>query len=101
MPQTTYTVIATLPDAPTAAEYTTWLADGHIQAVLAAGASAAQLVQSEDPPLQVECRYLFPSRDAYDRYIRDAAPRLRAEGLARFPAARGITFQRRVGTVLA
>lgn len=97
-----YTVVATLPDDAVASEYTAWLESGHLDAVLKAGAGNAVIVRIQDPPspLQVETRYLFPSREVFERYLREAAPGLRAEGLQRFPPERGVSFHRRVGVVL-
>ena len=100
MAQLAYTVVATLPDEGTAEEYVRWLADGHIAAVVAAGALSGQIVRCEEPALQVEARYIFPGRAAFERYVRDHAPGLRAEGARRFPAEVGIRFERRVGSVV-
>ncbi len=97
-----YTVTATLPDEATASEYIAWLNDGHVQAVVSGGAASAHVIRVEEPaaPIQVETRYVFASREDHDRYLRDHAPRLRAEGLARFGPGRGIAFQRRLGRVV-
>lgn len=97
-----YTVVATLADEALASEYTAWLESGHLDAVLKAGAGNAVIVRIQDPPtpLQVEARYIFPSREAFERYLREAAPGLRAEGLEKFPPGRGVSFHRRVGVVL-
>ena len=101
MPAIAYTVIATLPDEPTRSEYLAWLNAGHVDDVVRAGAAWAQVVRIEDPasPPQVESRYLFPDRATFEAYLRDTSPRLRAEGLSRFPPARGVRFERRVGIV--
>ena len=100
--QLAYSVIATLPNEATLDEYVAWLRDGHIEAVVRGGASAGWVIR-HDPlpgmPLRVEARYLFPSRAAFERYVAESAPALRAEGLARFPASRGVTFERVVGMV--
>jgi hypothetical protein len=97
-----YSVIATLPDQSTAREYTAWLEDGHVDEVIKHGAHSAMIVRLTDPPtpIQVETRYIFANRQVFDRYISNAAPGLRAEGLRRFPPERGITFERRVGEVV-
>ncbi len=99
-----YTVRATLPTAAAAAAYAAWLLDGHVQAVLAAGASDAAVIRLDAPPdatgWPVEARYAFADRAGYDRYVREHAPRLRAEGLARFGPESGIAFQRTVGEIL-
>ncbi len=97
-----YAVTATFPDERTAAEYVDWLACGHTQHVISAGAASARIVRldtSPGQPLQIETQYLFPSRAAFDQYVATAAPALRAEGLAKFPPGRGITMQRRSGEV--
>lgn len=101
-PQVAYTVTATLPDEPTADEFIGWLRDGHVADVVRAGALSGHVVRIDDPPapIRVEARYVFSDRDALDRYISDHAPRLRADGLARFPPERGITFERRVGRII-
>ena len=97
-----YTVTATLPDQALASEYISWLEDGHVDQVLQHGAHTAMIVRITDPapPIQVETRYIFANRQAFDRYLKEAAPRLRAEGIGRFPPERGIRFDRRVGEVV-
>jgi hypothetical protein len=99
MAEIAYTVTATLPDEATATEWLRWLREGHIAAVLAGGANAAEIIALDGPGQAFEVRYRFPSREAFDRYEREVAPRLRAEGLLRFPAARGISYRRWVGVV--
>lgn len=106
MPPIAYTVRATLPDEPTAREYIAWLKGGHVDAVLRAGARSATIVRLDGPAgpgggVCVEVRYLFPSREAFDRYEREHAPALRAEGLARFGPGSGrtVSFERSVGQV--
>lgn len=96
-----YTVTAILPDISTLAEYVRWLADGHVAHVIAAGALSGQIIRLTDPaqPFSVEVRYLFPTQASLEAYLAQHASRLRAEGLARFPADRGIRFGRSVGTV--
>lgn len=97
-----YSVIATLPDQATADEYVSWLEDGHIAAVIAGGAHSGVIVRITDPsvPIQIETRYTFTTRQAFDRYTQSFAPSLRANGLRRFSPDRGITFQRRIGDVI-
>ncbi len=102
MSQVAYTVCASFKDEPTAREYIAWLLGGHAQAVLAGGASETMLVRVEGQPdpFQVEVRYLFPNRQAFDRYVAEVAPALRVEGLRLFPPERGARFERRIGTVV-
>jgi hypothetical protein len=98
-----YTVSATFTDPRVADEWVEWLRDGHVAEVLAGGAIGAQIVDLDAGPdgsRTLEVRYHFPSRESFERYERDHAPRLRADGLARFPAERGVTYRRSVGTVI-
>lgn len=94
-----YTVAVTLPDAALAAEWLRWLENGHVADVLAGGASDAEIIQLDDAEHAYEVRYHFPSREAFAVYEKEYAPRLRAEGLARFPAEKGIRYRRLVGVV--
>ncbi len=96
-----YTVIATLPDEGTASEYLAWLREGHVAAVIHGGAESGEIVRVTEPglPLQIEVRYRFSSREAFERYVRDFAGPLRADGIQRFPPERGIRFERRLGEV--
>lgn len=84
-------------------EYVAWLRGGHVEAVLAGGAQSARVVALEaggpGQAVGVETQYVFADADALARYVRDVAPGLRAEGVARF-AARGVKFERRVGEVV-
>lgn len=104
MTRIAYTVTATLPDAPTAQQYVAWLQDGHIDAVIAGGAHSATLVlldpESPGVPIRVEVRYIFSTREVFDRYLQHHAPTLRADGLQRFGATPGLTFSRSTGIVL-
>jgi len=97
-----YTVFATLPDEPTAREYIGWLEGGHLAAVIAGGATSAQIirVQSSLEPIQLEVRYLFPNQQVFDRYVAEVAPALRADGVRRFPPERGVRLERRSGVVV-
>ncbi len=99
-----YAVTASLPDEPLRDEYVAWLTGGHVQDVIAAGAIEARVVVLDPEPsekvgVRVESLYMFPTRQALDAYIRDHAPRLRAEGVAKF-GDRGVTFTRRIGPVV-
>jgi hypothetical protein len=96
-----YTVSCTFDDPAVADEWITWLRNEHLAAVLAAGAWDAEVVRMDGKPLRCEVRYHFESREAFARYERDHAPALRAEGLKRFPAERGLQYQRTTGVVCA
>lgn len=99
---TSYIVTATLPDPQTAVEYLRWLAEGHAQDVLAAGAMHAHVVRVDEPssPIQVIVWYAFASRESLERYLVERAPALRREGMERF-GDRGIVFSRQIGEVVA
>lgn len=100
MPKIAYIVIATLPTEAIATDYVHWLNDGHVQAVVAGGATVGEIIRLDpDPALRVMSRYEFSSRGMFDQYVRDIAPRLREEGLSRFGPVTGVTFQRFVGEV--
>jgi hypothetical protein len=50
-------------------------------------------------PGVVETQYVFPSRKAFDTYMRDHAPALRANAQKHFPPESGITFERQVAEI--
>lgn len=99
-----YTVIATFPDEATRAEYAAWLQDGHIDQVLSHGGHSASLVRLDraapDDPIRLEVRYIFPTREVFERYVEHHAPALRADGLKRFPPERGVSFTRTIGQII-
>lgn len=74
-------------EAAIAADYRAWL-DGHIREILAIpGFAEAELLREEDDDggrVVWTIRYHLDSRDALETYLRDHAPRLRADGQARF-----------------
>lgn len=96
-----YAVTATLPSKEIAAEYVGWLEGGHVQDVIAGGASEAKIVRLDDEgggAVRIETQYTFPSRGAFQYYEKEHAPALREIGRDRF-ASRGVTFERRVGAI--
>ena len=97
MPLFHYVVRAEASSRDLLAAYERWLvAEGHVAEVVAAGALAGDVVRIDGEPPRIEVHYTFASRDAFVAYERDHAPRLRAEGLAKFPS--GITFARAQGS---
>lgn len=102
MPETAYTVVATFPDDALADAYVSWLASGHIEAVLRGGASSACVIRITDPaePQQVESRYVFPDRATFDRYVSEIAPELRSDGTRLFGPERGVRMIRRTGDII-
>lgn len=101
-----YTVRCTFTTSDVAKEWIEWLRTEHLRDVCDAGARDAEVVvidpnESSASTVTIEVRYHFASRDAFARYERDHAPRLRAEGLRRFPSERGLTYARSAGEVAA
>ena len=103
-----YTVAATFEDDRIAQEWIAWLRDEHLADVCAAGALDAEVIRCDGANAgaaksqsRCEARYHFSSRAAFEAYVRDHAPRMRAEGLKRFPPERGITYDRATGEVVA
>ncbi|MBI2496947.1 MAG: DUF4286 family protein [Opitutae bacterium] len=111
MPTILYTVRTTCPDIQTRGRYLSWLSPNHIVEVMKGGATGARIVLPDrisDPVRPelveravVEVQYVFPSRKAFDTYLRDHAPALRADGLKHFPPASGVTFSRQVAEIAA
>lgn len=103
-----YTVRASLPDVAARDLYVAWLVDEHIADVIAHGAQSGHVVlldsplnqESATPPYLVEARYIFSSRESFETYIKEQAPKLRSIGLAKFGHIQGLTFERSVGVVL-
>ncbi|MFZ5443917.1 MAG: DUF4286 family protein [Myxococcota bacterium] len=93
-----YTVHAEFDDAAVATDWVAWLQHGHLDDVLEGGALEAELVQLS--PTKLEVRYRFASAESFAAYERDFAPKLRAEGLAKFPPSRGVRLSRTTGQVL-
>lgn len=99
-----YTVRVRLADPAVAAEWLAWMRGSHAADVVKAGASSAEVIAIDSAPGDAaifEARYTFDSRDSFVCYERDHAPRLRAEGLARFPTSRGVAYERSTGEVVA
>lgn len=76
-------------DAAIRAEYIAWL-QAHVDEILALpGFTGAQVFEIADPApdagrLALCVQYRLVDAAALDRYLREHAPRLRADGLARF-----------------
>jgi hypothetical protein len=102
MKSISYMVTATLPSAVMAEEYVAWLRDGHVAQVIAGGAKSAVVVRLDveagELP-RVMTQYLFASRAEFERYVREVAPALRADGVKRFGAERGVKFERAIGEI--
>jgi hypothetical protein len=105
MPTILYTVRASCPSIQARGRFLAWLSPDHVLQVKAGGATAARIVlpdRADDAaPAIVETQYAFPSRKAFDAYIRDQAPVLRAEVHKKFPPESGISFERQVAEIAA
>ena len=105
MPRLLYTVRTSCPTPHLRSRYLAWLSPGHVMAVRHAGADHVRIVlperDSESAPAVVETQYVFPSRQSFERYLRDHAPALRADGLRNFPEETGITYSRQVAEIAA
>ena len=92
-----YSVRSTFVTAEVRSDFIAWLRDGHLADVVRAGALDAEIVEfeaAEGALGEVETRYHFASREAFDAYAAGPAVALRAEGAARFPPTRGIVMTR-------
>jgi hypothetical protein len=124
MPAILYTVRTTCPSVQVRGRYLAWLSPNHVAQVLAGGATAARIVlplpddrsgqtpagqqagtarppHDDHAPALVETQYTFPSRKAFDTYVRVHAPALRADGLRHFPPESGLTHERQVAEIAA
>jgi hypothetical protein len=103
MPKILCTVRAILPSVQLQSRYLSWLVPDHIAAIKARGAEAVRVILpdrlSEDAPAIVETHYLFPSREAFDTYVREYAPALRADSASHFPPETGIQSERQIAEI--
>ncbi len=111
MPSILYTVRASCPSIQQRGRYLSWLSPNHVVEVMKGGATGVRIVLPDrvtDPARPelaeravVETQYTFPSRKAFDTYVRDFAPALRADSLKHFPPESGITTERQVAEIAA
>ena len=105
MPTILYTVRTTCPNVQVRGRFLAWLSPNHLIEVMKGGATSARIVlpdRADDAaPTVVETQYVFPSRKAFDDYVRDHAPALRADGLKHFPPESGVTSERQVAEIAA
>lgn len=97
MPEILYTVRAACRDVQQRGRFLSWLTPDHVLAVKAGGATAVRIVlplpdRANDPSAVVETQYVFPSRKAFDAY-------LRADAMKHFPPESGVTFARQVAEI--
>lgn len=101
MPVIRYTVAVTFPEPKVAAEWLLWLKNGHVADVKKGGAVAAEVVAIVGKPNAFEVVYRFPTRESFEKYEKEHAPALRAEGQKLFPASSGIVYERTVAEVVS
>jgi hypothetical protein len=103
MPTILYTVRAICPTLEIRGRFLAWLSPNHLLQVKAGGATAARVIlpdrANQNAPAVVETQYVFPSRKAFDTYIRDHAPALRVDAMSHFPTESGVTFERQVAEI--
>jgi len=104
MTRIAYTVHAEFDNESVRDEFVEWLEDGHVDAVIKGGAHSAMIVRfgpdNADASWGVEVRYIFSTREIFDRYQEHYAPALRADGLERFPPERGVRLSRTIGEIV-
>jgi hypothetical protein len=105
MPAILYTVRTTCPDLQVRGRYLAWLSPNHVVELMKHGATGVRIIlpdrASDTAPAIVETQYTFPSRKAFDDYVRLHAPALRADGLKHFPPESGLTYERQVAEIAA
>lgn len=95
-----YSVTCTFQNESLAREWLEWIEAEHLAEVIAAGAIDAEVVILDGNPMRCEARYHFASREEFNIYEREHAPRLRNEGLKKFPLTRGMSYVRSMGEVV-
>ncbi len=96
-----YRVRCRFDDPEVARAWVAWLRDEHLADVVEAGAQSAELLRLDGPELVFEAVYRFADRAAFERYEAEHAPRLRNEGLDRFPLEAGLHYARVTGVCVA
>jgi hypothetical protein len=117
MPAILYTVRTTCPTLQVRGRDLAWLSPNHVVEVMKGGATGVRIVLPDriddrvrgepasrepvEPAAIVEVQYVFPSRRAFDTYLRDHASALRADSLKHFPPESGVTSERQVAEIAA
>lgn len=96
----TYTVACEFTDSEVARQWVEWLKREHLADVCAAGARSAEVVRVDGDTIRYAVLYRFANRAEFDAYERFHAPRLRDEGLRRFPVSLGLRYTRSTGDVI-
>jgi len=95
-----YEVQASFTNEEAARRWEEWLRSKHIAEVVAAGALEGRVIRLDSEAASLVAQYWFDSREAFDRYLADHAPRLRAEGVALF-SPEEVIYSRRIGEQIA
>ncbi len=97
-----YTVKCTFTsgDADLIESWLEWLKNGHIADVMRGGASGAEVILMNVELPTFEIRYRFPAKASFEQYLAEHAPRLRDEGLSKFPLELGLAYERSDGQVV-
>jgi hypothetical protein len=77
-----YEVRASPVDAATASDWRGWMAQSHLNDVLSTGIVREATLEQDGAVFRAV--YTFRCRHDYERYLDEHAPRLRADGVARF-----------------
>jgi hypothetical protein len=103
MPAILYTVRATCQNVQQRGRFLSWLSPNHLLQVKAGGATTVRVVlpdrADDTAPAIVETQYAFPSRKAFDTYLRNHAPALREDAMKHFPPESGVMFARQVAEI--
>jgi hypothetical protein len=103
MPAVKYVVTSTMKSHDVVEEFVSWLTGGHVQALLAAGASSATIAHIDSEiggTFIVEVEYIFPSRESLESYFAGPAIPLRQEGKELFVDTGKCVLSRRIGDVV-
>lgn len=95
-----YEVTAEIIDQGIADEWQRWMLEEHLNAVRSAGATVSRLVRLDDSSPVYLVHYEFPSREVFDHYLGEHAPRLRQASADRFESDR-VRYSRRSGEILS
>ena len=105
MPTILYSVRTSCPTIQTRGRFLAWLSPNHVIEVMKGGATGVRIIlpdrAADTAPAVVEAQYTFPSRKAFDDYVRIHAPALRADNLKNFPPESGVKSERSVAEIAA
>ena len=95
-----YEVHAHITNKEIEREWISWMLETHIDDVVKAGASIGHLVKDDSTSGSYRAIYWFSSRRAFEKYIEEKAPQLRAEGIRRFGDSNYIQYSRTTAELL-